>query len=166
MLLYRNKEVEYQRANFQETLKVHGILSKLYPINREGGDNTYDFYNDIKNENNTYGDPITIKIVFEEVPQINTLRNLGWYVKDESLPHLAYVPVDYIDSYGERILVTPIVDDKIELTDNPIDDSRSKREYLIKDFKSQGYPNTIYYICKLVPNYINVQSLTLDSLGD
>lgn len=164
MLLYRDKEVEYMRDQFQETLRVHGIPSKLYPVNREGGDTVYDFYNDIKSENTTYKDPINIKIVFQEVPQINTLRNLGWYVKDESLPHLAYVPTEYIDKYGEKSLVTPIVDDKIELADNPIDDMRSTREYLIKDFKSQGYPNTIYYICKLVPNYINVP--TIEDQGD
>lgn len=168
MLLYRNKEVDYMRQQFQETLKVHGIPSKLYPVNRDGGDTVYDFYNDIKETPNVvYGNPINIKIVFQEVPQINTLRNLGWYIKDEDLPYLAYIPTEYLDNYGDRVLITPIVDDKIELTDNPIDDTRSTREYLIKDFKSQGYPNTIYYICKLVPNYINVSNVEInDSEGN
>lgn len=148
--LYRDQEVLYQRKQFQETLKVFGILAKYYPVNRDEGSNVYDFYNDMKDNELSFSKPILIRIVFEEVPQIRTLKSLGWYIDDESLPYLAYIPTEYLDYDTNKPLI-PQVDDKIELLDNTVINIRSKRIYQIKDMRSLGYPNTIYHIAKLAP---------------
>jgi hypothetical protein len=161
MLLFTNQEAEYQRKQFDETLMVHGIDAYICPVKRTGGDEVYDFYNDIQSDRLSFGKPIKVKIVFQEVPQMRTLKALGWFVNDENLPYLAYLPVKYISEYGQKELLTPIVDDKIAIIENTVDGNRSVREYLIKDFKSQGFPNTIYHVCKLVP-YRSNTSLELD----
>lgn len=150
-LLYNSKEVEYQRRQFQETLEVQGIPARLYPVDRDGEEDVYDFYSDIKDKKLSYGEPVDIHILFHEVPSIKTLRSLGWYVEDDDLPYIAFLPVKYYDEDDETELIAPVVDDRIRLLENAIESVRSTREYLVKDIKSSGYPDTIYYTCKLVP---------------
>lgn len=155
--LWSDKEILYQRKQFQETLSVHGIGVKYYPIERKDSDRALDFYNDVRDENIAYKDPLYIRIVFENVPSLRTLKSLGWYVNDSDLPYIAYIPTEYIDELDNTIKITPNVDDKVTLIDNTVgyDKQRSERDYLIKDMKSQGYPNTIYYVAKLVPVYVS-----------
>lgn len=152
MLLFTDREAEYQRAQFDETLKLHGINAYICPVKRTRGDDVYDFYNDIKSERMSFDKPIKVNLVFQEVPQMRTLKSLGWYIDDDNLPYLAYLPVRYISEYGQKELLTPTVDDKVVIIENTVDGNRSYREYLIKDFRSQGFPNTIYHVCKLVPH--------------
>lgn len=154
--LFNYKETDYMRRQFQETLDTHGIHARIYPIGKDHN-KSYDFYNDIVNTE-SFGDAIDIKITYETVPSIKTLQNLGWYVKDEALPYLAYIPTTYVDTKDkETKTLTPTVDDLIELFPNPMDKVMLSRKYLIKDFVSQGYPNTIYYLCKLVPYRQNLE---------
>lgn len=156
--LWSDKEIRYQRLQFQETLNVHGIGVEYYPSKRKNPEDIFDFYNDIRDHDVAYKDKFNIRILFESVPSVRTLRNLGWYIEDEELPYIAYIPTEYIDTDEETetvVKVLPVVDDKITLIDNTTDfnPTRSERNYLIKDMVSQGYPNTIYYIAKLVPEY-------------
>lgn len=144
------RETLYHRKQMYENMKVHGIKAQIDSIN-DNYDDTYDFYNDIIHEENSFDDKINTWITYEEVPSIKTLRSLGWYIETEDFPVVAYIPVLYVKRDGTLSTFRPAVDDKVTLVANPIDDNNSKRVFLIKDFKGNGFPNTIYYTVKLVP---------------
>lgn len=135
-----------------ENMRVHGIAARIYSIG-DTYDETYDFYSDIAHQQDSYDEEIETWVTYEEVPSIKTLRSLGWYVENEDFPVIAYIPVLYYTKHcSDASSFKPKVDDKIILVANPIDDNPSTREFLIKDFKGNGFPNTIYYTCKLVVN--------------
>lgn len=143
------KETLYHRKQMFENMKVHGIPASITSIG-ETYEDSYDFYNDIV-DSNSFDKFIETWITYDEVPSIKTLRSLGWYVETEDFPVIAYIPVLYLKRDGTTANFRPSVDDKVTLTANPIDYNKSKREFLIKDFKGNGFPNTIYYTVKLVP---------------
>lgn len=150
MIFFSEKETLYQRKQMYENMRVHGIAAQIESIG-DVFEETYDFYNDIADENASFDDRIDTWLTYEEVPSIKTLKSLGWYIETESFPVIAYIPVYYLTQAGKPASFRPAVDDKVILTANPIDDNRSTREFLIKDFKGHGFPNTIYYTVKLVP---------------
>lgn len=144
------KETLYHRKQMYENMKVHGIPAQIESIGRTY-ETTYDFYNDIESSETSFEQQIDTWLTYEEVPSIKTLRSLGWYIETEDFPVIAYIPVMYIKRNGEIASFHPAVDDKVTLTANPIDSNSSVRQFLIKDFKGNGFPNTIYYTVKLVP---------------
>lgn len=131
-------------------MKVHGIRAQIESIG-DTYDDTYDFYNDIIHEETSFDNKIDTWITYEEVPSIKTLRSLGWYIETEDFPVIAYIPVLYVKRDGSLASFRPAVDDKVTLIANPIDKNSSERSFLIKDFKGNGFPNTIYYTVKMVP---------------
>lgn len=148
------KETLYHRKQMFETMKVHGIPCKIESIANQYGV-AYDFYNDVVDES-SFDDSIETWLTYEEVPSIKTLRSLGWYVETEDFPVIAYIPVMYLGRDGNVAAFHPSVDDRVTLTANPIDENSSQRRFLIKDFKGNGFPNTIYYTCKLVPERVDM----------
>lgn len=148
------KETLYHRKNFYETMKVHGIKCKVYSI-ADKHEDAYDFYNDIQETESSYDDFIYTNITYEEHPQIKTLKSLGWYSDKDQVSPIAYIPVLYKDSSGTLAEFTPSIDDKIVIESNVFGPNPSTNEFLIKDFLSNGFPNTIYYTCKLVPYFQN-----------
>lgn len=150
ILQITNRELLYHRKNFYDNLRIHGTPCRIYSINNEY-QAAYDFYSDIKDDNTSFDDSIESYLTYEEVPTIKTLKSLGWYVEGEELPVIGYVPVHYEDKNGDPATFSPSVDDKVEVRVNPYDKNSSVRQFLIKDFKGQGFPSVIYYTCKLVP---------------
>lgn len=144
------KETLYHRKQMYDNMRIHGISAKIESIGNNYGE-TYDFYNDIIDQEKSFDDTIDTWLTYDEVPSIKTLRSLGWYIETEDFPVIAYIPVYYICKDGSPASFRPAVDDKVILVANPIDDNSSTREFLIKDFKGNGFPNTIYYTVKLVP---------------
>lgn len=151
MLLFNKKETLYQRKQFAENMKVHGIPATIQKIHTSH-ETAYDFYNDV-DEEDSFEDEIQTNLTYEEVPSIKTLKSLGWYIENESFPVIAYIPVTYWRAKEKDDLTYyPEVDDKVIIQANPIDmRNNSERQFLIKDFKGNGFPNTIYYTCKMVP---------------
>lgn len=143
-------ELYYQRKNFYETLRVYGKPCKIHSIHNNE-EVAYDFYNDIRDTETSYDGTIESMINYEEVPTIKTLKSLGWYVEDSELPVLGYLPVFYKNRKDEFAIFSPSVDDKVTICVNPYDENPSERDFLIKDFKGNGFPSAIYYTCKLVP---------------
>lgn len=141
-------EVDYLRKNFMETLKLYGVQAKYHPIT-SSTETAYDLYDDVQVESTgTYGEPLDVFVTFEEVPNIKTLKALGWYIKsDENLPMLAHVPLTY---EGSPVKVKK--DDIIEIVGN---DYVKSRKFLIKDFRGHGFPNVVYWVCKLVNLDVN-----------
>lgn len=150
------KETLYHRKQMYENMRVHGISAQIESIGKDHG-KTYDFYNDIADESQSFDDKIDTYLTYEEVPSIKTLRSLGWYVETEDFPVIAYIPVLYLKKDNHPASFHPAVDDKVTLVANPIDDNSSVRQFLIKDFKGNGFPNTIYYTVKLVPFRVDGQ---------
>ena len=144
------KEVLYQRRQMYDNMKIHGLPAVISSIGNKY-DETYDFYNDIIDSETSFDDRIETWLTYDEVPNIKTLRSLGWFIETEDFPIIAYIPVLYLKRDGNPASFKPAVDDKVTLVANPIDDNASVREFLIKDFKGNGFPNTIYYTVKLVP---------------
>lgn len=144
------KETLYHRKQMYENMKVHGISARIESIG-DDYDTTYDFYNDIIDSKESFDDAVDTWITYDEVPSIKTLRSLGWYVETEEFPVIAFIPVLYVKKNGTLASFHPKVDDKVILVANPIDDNSSTREFLLKEFRGNGFPNTIYYTCKLVP---------------
>lgn len=144
------KETLYHRKQMYENMKVHGISATIDSIGNTY-EETYDFYNDIVNEETSFDEKIETYLTYEEVPSIKTLRSLGWYIETEDFPTIAYIPVFYAKKDGSPASFHPSVDDRVTLIANPIDTNSSERQFLIKDFKGNGFPNTIYYTVKLVP---------------
>lgn len=140
--LPENKEVEYQRKTFLESLRLYGVPSKFIPL-ASSPTVTHDMYDDIETQNpGTYQEPIDVWVSFEENPTIKTLKNLGWYTKgDENIPILAHVPYMY-----EGVAFKPEKDDVLQIG---LDDYNAKK-FLIKDFRGMGHPHVIYWSCKLV----------------
>ena len=148
------KETLYQRMQMYENMRVHGISAKIVSIG-DKYEESYDFYNDIIDKEESYDDSIDTYLTYEEVPSISTLRSLGWYIETENFPVIAYIPVLYLTKEGTPSTFRPALDDRVILVANPIDDNSSTREFLIKDFKGNGFPNTIYYTVKLVPDRVD-----------
>ena len=144
------RETLYHRKQMSEHLKVQGIRAQIDSLG-ETYDDPYDFYNDIIHEETSFDNKIDTWITYEEVPSIKTLRSLGWYIETEDFPVIAYIPVLYVKRDGSLASFRPAVDDKVTLIANPIDKNSSERSFLIKDFKGNGFPNTIYYTVKRVP---------------
>ena len=143
------KEVLYQRKQMNDNMRIQGIPAKIESIS-DRYDEAYDFYSDVTSDE-SFDDSIHTWLTYEEVPTIKTLRSLGWYVEDEEFPVIAYIPVLYLGRDGKVSSFKPSVDDRVSLISNPIDENSSERKFLIKDFKGNGFPNIIYYTCKLVP---------------
>lgn len=151
ILQISEKELMYHRKNFYETMKVHGIPCRISSISSSSV--AYDFYQDIESTENSYKDAIDTLITYEELPTIKTLKSLGWYIEDAEFPAIAYIPVYYKDKFGKDASFSPSIDDRIDVIVNPYDRTsiRSERSFLLKDFKGNGFPSTIYYTCKMVP---------------
>ena len=145
-----SQETLYHRKQMFENMRVHGIKATITSIG-DDYEETYDFYGDITASKLSDNEQVETWLTYEEVPSIKTLRSLGWYVETEDFPVIAYIPVMYYGRDKRIASFRPCVDDKVTLVANPIDDNASTREFLIKDFKGNGFPNTIYYTCKLVP---------------
>ena len=140
-----------------DNMRIHGIRAKIESIGNSY-EATYDFYNDIEDEETSFDDRIDTWITYDSVPTIKTLKSLGWYIETEEFPVIAYIPVLYVKRDGTPADFRPAVDDKVILVSNPIDSMSSERKFLIKDFRGNGFPNTIYYTVKLVPYRVDGNS--------
>lgn len=144
------RETLYHRKQMYENMKVHGIAARIESIGDKFFE-AYDFYNDIEDPETSFDESIETWLTYEEVPSVKTLKSLGWYLETEEFPIIAYIPVMYLKRDGRVANFSPKVDDKVILISNVVDDAPSEETFLIKDFKGNGFPNTIYYTVKLVP---------------
>ena len=148
------KEVDYHRLQTYELMRVHGIPCTIHPISGDLGaeNDSYDIYGDVREESTKSRDTeIQTWMTFTEYPTIRTLRSLGWYVEDGESLSVASIPVHYFERKELPSVYQPSIDDLVELVANPEDPNPSVRKFLLRDFKGNGFPHTIYYTCKLVP---------------
>lgn len=56
----------------------------------------------------TYSDTISIDIIFDANPKVNTLKKLGWVSENsDDKPYIAYLPYDTVNLNTESIIVIP-----------------------------------------------------------
>lgn len=154
ILRLSQRELDYQRNNFFESQRLNGTYCRVDIIKKVNtNEEVYDIYNDIQRDEDAYSGSFYTYITFDTTPTIKTLKSLGWYIDNDTLPILAYIPILYKDSSGNVLEYLPSIDDKITLPSNPtisndiLSDSDS---FLIKKLVGQGYPNIVYYIANLV----------------
>ena len=145
-------ELAYQRQQFYESQSLNGVLCTVYTI---GGthEETHDFYGDVSDDIISYSNKFSTYITFDTHPTIKTLKSLGWYIDNTTLPILAYIPVIYGDALSHN-QYTPQIDDRITLPSNCNlyhDVIRDEESFLIKKMVGQGYPDVVYYVANLVP---------------
>lgn len=89
MSLISEREVDYLRRQFKETVLQLGVLFKYqYPL----GNNLDDFAQPAPDG---YSKELDVYGIFDGEPKLKTYRNLGWVVeKNDNLPFLIHIPFD------------------------------------------------------------------------
>lgn len=133
MGLLVNSDAELLRNFFKEAALLKGINVKYkYPI-----DMTFSKY--AEEDPRGYSEPKSIDIIFEENPNINTLKRYGWNTElSDETPYMAHFPYDtYKLSKGCQITIP-----------SPI--SEEDRLFVITEIKtSLQFPEA--WACKLAP---------------
>lgn len=89
MSLISEREVDYLRKQFNETVMQLGVLFKYqYPLGNDVDDFAQPAPDGYSEELDVYG-------IFDGEPKLKTYRNLGWVVeKSDNLPFLIHIPFD------------------------------------------------------------------------
>ena len=89
MSLISEREVEYLRSQFKETVKQLGVCFKYqYPLGNDLDSFAQPAPDGYSREIEVYG-------IFDGEPKLKTYRNLGWVVeKSDNLPFLIHIPFD------------------------------------------------------------------------
>lgn len=135
-----SQEINLLQRMFEEKLEAIGVDAKYYEVKDHKLDSL------AKYDEMTYYDPENISLLFEEMPNPKTLRNLSWWDdSDETTPPIAYLP--WHRDKDHQILLKPCVGSKIEITD-PI--SKFSRFFEIQEVNANTL-YLVYYIVKLSP---------------
>lgn len=88
-LLLQN-DLEIQRYYFNEALDYYGIDADYYQVKEE----TQKFTS-AGELSSKYYDPVRVKLIYDQVPKINTLKKLGWVpeLNQDSQP-IIHIPFD------------------------------------------------------------------------
>lgn len=147
-------ELMYQRRNFYEVQRLNGVCCSIHTIKKTNeNEEVYDIYNDIQRDENAYDNSFMTYMTFDTTPTIKTLKSLGWYIDNDTLPVIAYIPLIYQNKDGQILSYNPSIDDKIVLPSNHTlssDILADEESFLIKKLVGQGYPDTVYYVANLV----------------
>jgi len=154
ILMYSPSELLYQRQNFYESQRLNGVYCRIETIKKTNeNEEVYDLYNDIQKDEDAYDYSFRTYITFDTTPTIKTLKSLGWYIDNDTLPVIAYIPLIYIDDTETIQEYAPSIDDKIILPSNKTlgnDILSDEESFIIKKLVGRGYPDTTYYVANLV----------------
>ena len=90
-------DLDILRRQVWESMCHHGMTAEFFEIVSESSD----FYND---PHVVWKDAVALNVIFEEVPKVKTLKNLGWYNEDEDIrPPIIYLPI-YSDWESKEVL--------------------------------------------------------------
>lgn len=132
-----NNDATLFRNYFKEMARLIGITVKYqYPIDMK--------FSDYGEENpKGFSEPRDVDIIFDENPQIKTLRKYGWITEgDEAQPYIVHFPYDTKNlEKGCRITIQSNLRDKGRL-------------FVVTDIKtSLEFPEA--WICKVAPVFHN-----------
>lgn len=140
------------RPNSQETLmkrnmaleyfKLHGIDADFYAISIEQNN----LYGD---DEHAYDEPKTIPVIFQQFPDIRTLKKLGWYTGDtEALPIIMYIP--FYDKDGEEVKVRDNAKLRLSVEVPSVDTNTFK----IKKVAGKSF-STMYWVVNVTPVHLS-----------
>ena len=141
-ILISKKNVELQRFYFKQAVKLIGIQVK-YRAPRE--DKKYNGYGEL---DTYFYEPLNTGVIFEEHPNIWTMRKLGWDVELQEGETLVHVPYDLPKLERGGILEVP----------SGLDNTSPKRFRILRMRASMVYPSEI--VCHIAPLFTSTYSNT------
>lgn len=137
-----NEDIELQRRMFWESALHTGITVDFYNCKFE----QQDFNQDL---NLMWDDAIRLPVIFDDVPKVKVLKNLGWYTEDDERPELVYLPM-YKDWMTKELL---------DVKENSIIrlyyfGGISTADFRVTDKKMDSVYG-VYWVCKLAPERMN-----------
>ena len=132
-ILIRKKNVNLQRFYFKQAVRLIGI-NVLYRAPRKN--KKYNGYGEL----DTYFlEPINVGVIFEDHPNIWTMRKLGWDSELQEGETLIHVPYDTPNLESGGMLEVP----------SGLDDTPGKRFRILKMRTSMVYPSEV--VCHIAP---------------
>lgn len=140
--LLLNKDIKLHRKYFDEMVKLLGI-QVIYRAPRK--DKHYTTYSEIESN---YKDPILVGCIFDEHPDQQTLKKIGWISELQESSSLIHVAYDLPDIQQGALFIVP----------SGLDDGKGRLFRCIRLTNSIVYPASI--TCEIVPEYENTYENT------
>lgn len=125
------------RSYFDEMVRLIGV-KVFYRAPKPG--KTYTTYTEITSN---YYDPIEVGCIFEEHPEQQTLKKLGWVSELQESASIIHVPYDLPQIQYGALFYLP----------NGLDEGKSRLFRVVKLSNAMIYPASIS--CQIVPEYEN-----------
>ena len=141
-ILIREKNVKLQRFYFNQAVKLIGVYVN-YRAPRKGK-----HYNGYGELDTFFIEPIRVGIIFEEHPNIWTMKKLGWDSELQEGETLVHVPYDVPNLESGGMLEVP----------SGIDNTEPKRFRILKMRTSLVYPSEV--VCHIAPLFTSTFDAT------
>lgn len=133
-------DIKLHRQYFEEMIKLMGIWV-IYRSPKK--DKHYTTYTEIQSN---FNDPILVGCIFEDHPNQQTLRKLGWAAELQENSSLIHVPYDLPNIQQGALFIIP----------SGLDDGKGRLFRVVKLTNSMIYPASI--TCEIVPEYYDSMS--------
>ena len=141
-ILISEKNLKLHRFYFKQAVRLIGVNVK-YRAPRKG--KKYNGYGEL---DTFFVDPIDVGIIFEEHPNIWTMRKLGWDSELQEGESLVHVPYDLKDLQSGGMFEVP----------SGLDDSQPRRFRILKMRTSLIYPSEV--VCHIAPLFTSTYDAT------
>lgn len=139
-LLISKKNINLQRFYFNQAVRLYGIIC-TYRAPRES--KKYNGYGEL---DTYFYEPITIGVIFEDHPNVWTMRKLGWDSELQEGETLVHVPYDVPKLESGGMLEIP----------SGLDNTPGKRFRILKMRTSMVYPSEV--VCHIAPLFTSTFS--------
>lgn len=131
-------EINLKRTMALDYFKMHGIEGVLYEIETE----TQNVYTD---DTNVYKEGKELPIIFQQFPDIKTLKKLGWYNQDRvDLPWIMYIPFYYPDGEKTDVRLNVLLEFASE------EPSVEARRFKVEKVAGKGF-SALYWVVNVIP---------------
>jgi hypothetical protein len=135
-------ELTNHREWFYEAMGLRGYPLIVYTVQSLNRDHEND-------PNPVFNPGVSVNGIFEQYPARKVLQNLGWYSEGEENPPIAYLPVYYLDTDGNKVPLKPEKYTKIDIVYN-ISGSQDIRSFWVMELAYVA-PEIIYWTVRLAP---------------
>lgn len=141
-------DIKLHRMYFKEMVKLHGI-NVIYRSLKQG--KKWTTYGEI---DANYKSPILVSCIFNEHPDQQTLKKIGWVSELQSSSSLIHIPYDTPGIEVGCLFIVP----------SGIDDGKGRLFRCVSLSNIMVYPASI--TCEIVPEYENTYENSLDNFND
>lgn len=136
-ILINKKNVELQRFYFKEAVRLIGIQVQ-YRAPREN--KSYNGYGEL---DTFFYEPIIVGCIFEDHPNVWTMRKMGWDTELQDGETLVHVPYDVPKLQSGGVIEVP----------SGLDNTPSRRFRILRMHTSMIYPSEV--VCHIAPLWKN-----------